>query len=498
MSLSEIEDSGVTNSRIIAGNALALIVRQSAIWGFNAILVLFLPRYLGDDGLGELQGALSFTALFGVVVALGIRPFLIKEIARDRSVASRYLGSAVVLRLITASILAISVITVFLVFDYPNTVAAVIFLVVGLRVVRSLARLFSGFLFGLENMNAPSFSEIAGKLFVIAVGIPVLVTGHGVTAYAAVLVGAAGIELVLNTWFVSKFIGLRTTVSVGGMRGLVRGGAPFILMAFVMQIYGHADVVSLTIFTSNSVVGWYAAALAFYTAVELIPAALTGAMLPTLARAHRSGGFVVRDTARKAIIVAAVTVTPIAIALSLTSRDVITLLPYPEAFDNSIPLLTILALTLPATSFLTILGTIAIATDRQNAWAKALGATLALNIVLNVILIPMTQDSHENGGIGAAIATIVSEIVMVGFGIYLLPHIVIHRPLILALLKLALALMLIVTAGLAARVLDIPAIPVVFLGMVAYAAAVLAMRVISPDDLRFLMQTGRRFFRART
>ncbi len=52
------------DSQIIVSNSLTLLLRRLVLWGLNGVLILFLPRYLGDHGLGQLSFAQSFSYLF--------------------------------------------------------------------------------------------------------------------------------------------------------------------------------------------------------------------------------------------------------------------------------------------------------------------------------------------------------------------------------------------------------------------------------------------------
>ena len=69
----------------VARNIVATLATQLISWGLTFAVTLYLPRYVGDAGLGKLAFAASFMAIFGVIVPLGTGTLLVKEIARDRS-----------------------------------------------------------------------------------------------------------------------------------------------------------------------------------------------------------------------------------------------------------------------------------------------------------------------------------------------------------------------------------------------------------------------------
>ncbi len=174
-----------------------------------------------------------------------------------------------------------------------------------------------------------------------------------------------------------------------------------------------------------------------------------------------------------------------AVGISLFSREIIVTLPYPDAFSNTVPLLTILALTIPVTTFLVILGTIAVAVDRQKVWAIGLLATVVLNVVLNVLAAPYFQSHYGNGGIGVALTTLLSEILMVSIGIWLMPRGVIDRAMAMTILKVgvasgAMALVLLL------KNLGLDPILAVIGGAVTYGGLVLVTGAVTMEDLRFV------------
>ena len=88
------------DTQILVNNGIILLSRRLLLWVFSGVLVLFLPKYLGDQGLGQLAFAQSIAALFTTFLALGLSEFLIKEFARNNSLIKTHLTSAIGLRVV--------------------------------------------------------------------------------------------------------------------------------------------------------------------------------------------------------------------------------------------------------------------------------------------------------------------------------------------------------------------------------------------------------------
>ena len=483
-----VPGTGQVDSYLVVYNTVVLFLRFLAMWALGWVLVLFLPRYLGDEGLGKLQFAMSFVSLFTIALALGVRHYLIKEVARNHAQIQTYLGSALGLRLLTAAIIIPAIVIIASLTGYSEEAKWAIYLAALWMVVSSFAQLLAAVLNGLENMTWPSLSETANKLVVVAIGVPVLVTGRGVLVYICVLVAGAAIQLAINGWYLARKYPLKIDFKPAAVKDLLIGGAPFLLMGFVLSVYQHIDVVMLRLISNESVVGWYAAAMQIFLSVEFLSLVLTTALLPTLARLHPTGATVLASMAKRSIAVIGLITVPLALAISLLSREIFALLPYPEVFQSSAPLLSVLALSIPITALLTILGTIAMAVDRQQQWALAMVGTLTLNVVLNALAIPYFQQTHGNGAIGASLATLASESAMVLVGVWLMPKGVIDKAIGIVFLKIAVASGGALVVVLLFNRLGLDNLAPLVIGAVVYAALALATRAVQWGDLLFLWQ----------
>ena len=77
----------------IAKNTGVLLASQIVSYIFGFFFVMYTARYLGAEGFGVLSFALAFTGIFGVFADLGLRQLTVREVARDKSLAGKYLGN---------------------------------------------------------------------------------------------------------------------------------------------------------------------------------------------------------------------------------------------------------------------------------------------------------------------------------------------------------------------------------------------------------------------
>ena len=91
--------SGTSLGRLI-DNIGALLLRQLTTWALTTALVIFLPRYLADEGLGKTTFAAETLAALLVVTNLGTTTFIAKRISIRRDEFSDLFWNASLIRIV--------------------------------------------------------------------------------------------------------------------------------------------------------------------------------------------------------------------------------------------------------------------------------------------------------------------------------------------------------------------------------------------------------------
>lgn len=469
---------------LIVQNVIALAVRQTATWILTAILILFVPRYLGDTGLGQVTFAVSFTAMFQGFVNLGTTTFIIKHVAVNRDSVNRVFWNAIAQR-VPLSLLAIVAIAIAVrLLHYPAESRILVYIASALMAITTLNGILSAIMQGLEEMRWPGFAEVVGKAVVTAAGIVVLVRGMGVVAYAWVLVAGMSVTFCVNLLYLARHHLGRPVVAADMWKLLVVGGLPFLVTGVLLQIYNQVDVTILRLLTRDAEVGWYGAALQLYATLNFFPLIVVTALLPTLTRMFKDSPDAMKEAARRSIGIVTLGTAPIAVGTTVIADDIITLLHYPDVFQHSVPLLAILSLTLPITGILMVVSTCVIAANNQGKWALVTGMSVLVNGSLNFGAIWLADRQFGNGAIGASAVSLLSEAFTIAVGIRLMPSGVLDGALAMTAAKAALGALTMAAAVLAVKAWADPgAVPLAVLGALVYGVAIVALGAVSRNDL---------------
>jgi O-antigen/teichoic acid export membrane protein len=472
----------------VLDNVIALFVRQLLTWTLTAILIVFLPRYLGDAGLGKVTFAISLTTMLLVFTNMGTGTFTVKSVALDRGRLSGLLWNAYVVRLTSALAIAGSVVAVTRFMGLDAQAAGVIYFASAMMVVSALDQAQVEAIQGLEEMRWPAVADVLNKATVMSLGVYLLVTGHGAVGYAFALLAGSTISFLFNGWYVARRHLSWPEINLNTSKMLLVGGFPFFLTGALGQIYIWSDAIILRFMTKDAVVGWYGAAIQLYATVNVVPLVIVTAILPALTRFYAQDKETMRIAAQRSVQAVLTTGVPLALALMLVSGDIIHFLHYPAEFSHSIPLLSLLAFNVPVTGTLMVVGTIVIAADRQRRWATTMFVATVLSLVLNPPLILMSENLFQNGAIGAGITTIIAEAFTIVLGLRLLPPQVLDRSSIGVFVRsFAASLVMVGVMGAAKIFLNPGLIPLVLIGGPTYVVSLLAVGGVKLDELRLLL-----------
>jgi O-antigen/teichoic acid export membrane protein len=171
-------------------------------------------------------------------------------------------------------------------------------------------------------------------------------------------------------------------------------------------VYLQSDIIMIKYISGNKAAGLYNIAFVVITAILIFPTVLYQKFL--MPKLHR---WAIQDESKfylvykKGNIAMFVSGIVIMILLLLSSGFLISLL-FGDSYVGSILVLNILSITLPIYFVAYSVGATLVTRNNMKIKVKFMGVTAITNIVLNLILIPLY------GSIGAAIATVISNIML--------------------------------------------------------------------------------------
>lgn len=389
-----------------------LLFEQIFRMGLSLIVTSLMARYLGTEDFGSINYSLAFIMIFTTVSNLGINNIIVNEIIKNRNGTGKVIGTTIFLRMITSAL------SIFLLYYLINAIDPQNETVKLITFIQSLSLLFIVFdsIAYWFQSNLQSKYMVLSKLFAFTIvsgwRLFAIFSGKSVYYFAFATVIEAVVICVLMVGFYMKFNGLRLQISLKTAKHLLAKSYHFFIAGLLIMVYTQIDKIMLGQMTDNATVGIYAAAMTVASLWVFIPYALIESARPLIMASKNESEFSYLKKYRQlysSIIWISILA---AIVISLLAKPII-LLIYGEQYIESIYILMIL---IWSRIFSLIGSTRAIWLTVENLGKFQVifvGIGALLNVALNIFLIP------NYGAIGAAIATLLTEIISAFFAVLL-------------------------------------------------------------------------------
>lgn len=415
-----------TGTRRIASNIAALGSGQIVTWIISAVYLIIVSRYLGPTRLGELTLAVSIVSILGLVVAMGMETHITRTVARHAERGYRVAAAAIVSR---AALLAPAAAVLYLYahvahLNAPTREAAFILAIA--MALGAVTQALMAALRGEERMSLVAIASIVQNVLQLLLALIVIRLRGGVAAFAAISVLVSICMLVLSILWTRQSLVPQARVSREDIRNAVTGSFAFWSNSLFLTFYIYIDSIMLGALAGTHSVGVYAAANRTLSVCVFAPTILASATLPQLSRLAASSPRDLLRAARRTISLLIVCGLPITIGL-VTFADPLIATLYGRSYGGSVAALRVLGLCLPF-MFLNIqFATVLAACGRQRLWSIIMGASCIINPLFNVVLIPIGVAYWNNGAAGAALALLITEVMMACYGAAVLATVLANR-----------------------------------------------------------------------
>lgn len=469
-----------------AQSAATRVARNAALRGvaelvgkFSTLaLMVVLARLEGPIGLGVFVFALAWSELASTPIDMGYDRHFQRLIARDPSRLGSVLFNVLALKARrTVPVVAASWLIVWVAGYDADTRAAVALLTVTYLLETVRYTVFAVFT-AHERADLVGLVLVCQRLVSGGVGLLVLLLGAGVVAVAGAYVLAAAVGLVLAVALLARHVGLpRLALPRGPRAELERHSLPFAAQEMLSAGMARLDVVLLSVFASQAVVGLYGAAYRLLEASLIVSTSLLGAFSAMFTYLDEHSEPSIRSVFGRAVKLSVVLLTPCAVPLAVLPGPILELF-FGVGFEAGADALRLLAPTVIILGNVMLTGSLIASRLSPKLLVRCFALAFTVNVVGNLAFVPPL------GATGAALAMLLCELVL---GVVMLRIAVraVGAPPLVATVGAAAAggaAMALVLA-----LLDGPVLVGLAAGALAYVAIfVLVERRLAPEDLRMV------------
>lgn len=380
-----------------------------------ALLAVVTVRVLSIEEYGRFATAMAIIAVVGIIAESGISALATRQITLDEQRTDRILGVALSAEAATAIVAGLLLVPLGLLLGYPGSVLVLLALGALLILAQGALGALSGAFQARRVFELFAVCVVVQATVMVVGGIAALVAGAG----AAGLVATAGLAFAAGAVVAFVLAGRRLAarpVFAGAPRQILaflREAAPMAIVASIGIIYARLGLLALSKLGDDRAVALYNVPLTIVELTFIVPGAVATAFYPLLTRqlavdradAERSFDLVMRLFVLGSV--------PIALVLGLGGTDLISVV-FGDAYAESGEILAVLAASVVLNFFNYLAWYALLAARREARRIPAIAAGLVLNAVLCVVLIP------RHGAIGAAIALVVCDALMVAWLLFVI------------------------------------------------------------------------------
>lgn len=470
--------STMSDAKLVAKNFILLYAGELIGQFLSFFLVIAIARYFGDTGLGKYSFAFSFVTLFLIIADMGLPTFITKEVAKDRKLAQLHLTKTFTLKLIL-NIIAFAI-TLAAIFASRKDYETIMF--VGLAAVAmlffNLAGIFRAIFQAYEVMEYEAYLKVVERIIAVSLGIFLFYRGYGLIALFLVLVFSNAAYYLISYIFIrARISGICLSFDKGSWKKSLKESMPFWVTTIFITLYFKIDTIMLTFIKGFEATGWYSAALKIIEVITRIPFLLNVAVFPAFSKFYGNSYDKTKLLYTKSFYFMIALALPIAIGLVLLA-DRIIIYVFSQEFTNSITTLQILSASLIFVFVNYLMGYLLNAIDKQRLFTLTVTTTAVINIILNLILIP------KYSYIGAASATLISEIINFGMLYYFTSKNMFGVNIGKIIAKPAVATLLMIAAVIYFKNLHL--IFIVAISSIVYFGALFLLKGMGRDDIHIL------------
>jgi O-antigen/teichoic acid export membrane protein len=466
---------------VIKRNLGWLLFSQGATWAVSVTVLIIVPREIGDQAFGRLTFAQIYVGLFEFITLFGSGTYLAKTLSRDAASVGRYVVNTLVLKIFLTFVVIVFALGLATALGYEEqTILLIAIFCLGL-LFSTLNSVLMGGLQGLQRMARPALWELIRSVVAATIGLGILLNGGGIVAYALVFNVARVIPVVANLAMLWPDVRRSIQLEFALWKEVMIGGFPFFVTSAFTLIYAMIDVPLIEALAGEETVGWYGLANLWIAAPIFFASMVSYAYFPALSAEAIGDPDAFARLANRAITITLLVAAPAALGIALIAEDFISLL-YGTEFQQAAPIMQIAALNIPLVSLDLMLGTVVIAVDRQRQWVILGVIAAVLNPLLNLFAIPFTHRVFDNGALGAAAITVLTELFIFVGALRLRPASVLDRATVSTVLRIGVA-----SASMVPVVLVLgssPLIVQIFAGALTYLGVSRALGTISMRDIR--------------
>jgi O-antigen/teichoic acid export membrane protein len=407
-----------TEGQTIFQNTFLLTVTELMARLLSLLLIMVVARKLGPELMGVYAFGLAFVGIFHIFVNFGLEPYIQREVSRHPETAGRLMSQVFGVKSVVYFFSVVLILIIGLALTDDVLKQQIVWILSGAMFFQTNLAATNAFFRGFQKASYEAAVRMSLRLIYTSAGLYAILSGQGLlTLVSLELVAQASACFFAWFIFIKRIGNPFHALHLDSLKEIMVAAWDFSLIRIIQTIFNSIDLIILSIIAGDRATGLYSAAARLTGAFGFIPNAFSGAFLPVLSRkaVEDKSEFIeiFKPFFNYLLLLGAGTAAVIA-AIS----DNLIIFLFGNGFIQAAPTLRLLAIAMTLTFANWPLTSAIIALNKERQILYAFSICAAVNIVLNLILIPLF------GAEGAAWAAVSSRLLLLICQYWILQHVI--------------------------------------------------------------------------
>lgn len=396
----------------IARNFVFVFSARVLDLGVALVSTALIARYLGVTDFGHFAFVMAITIFLGPLTDFGFERITTREIAGNKKLADRYLGSAVIARIFLSVIIIFIIYSITMFFDWDKKIIQAIYISTFAQLITNMGMLAIGTFRAFERMEYELLLNFVFNIIYILLLIGIILFDLGfLSIFGARMLASLSETIVLMVVTVRKFLKPVFTINIEMLRYLFREAMPLGLFTVLLTATFKVDIFVLKYFKGPEDISLFEAGHRIIMQLQALPISIVLALFPHLVRLAKGSKDALSASFYKIFKFMLIISLPLPILITFSSNSIISVV-FGNDFSGASLSLSILSWTITFL-FLIYLQTFVMTSEgRQILNTVSAGICFMINLLLDIILVP------RYGYLGASFATLISYILLFAVSFY--------------------------------------------------------------------------------
>ena len=277
-----LKSKSMQNSGWIVGQQIFQMLLQLIVGVMTA-------RYLGPSNYGSLNYAASFVTFCTCFATLGMEGVIIKKFIEHPEKEGEYLGSALVMRLISSTLSIVSVSVVVYVLNPEEPIKLLLVFLQSFQLTFKAVQIIDSWFQRYLKSKYVSIGKAVACIIVSAYKIFLLVTAKSIVWFAVSNVLTDGVIAVIEYFFYVNVKGPKLKCNLKTGKEILQESYHFIISGVMVAIYGQMDRIMIGQMLTDMDVGLYTTATAICGMWVFVPDAIITSFQPSIMVLKQNG-----------------------------------------------------------------------------------------------------------------------------------------------------------------------------------------------------------------